>query len=415
MSRRVLCSYVVLAVLFTATMIGCAPRPAPTPVPERQFPTLAPFEPEAEPVIPLLPDPTPTVAPLPDPTPVDPTVPAPEKARPEEVEVEVEVTDIELHVDDTAAKVLVELRGNLPETCIHIVDVKQRVRGEVITLLVVAVRPPDVLCAQVLTPFEITTMLSLEGLAPGRYMVRANGAEAELMLDKALLEPKDVDMLPTDNLAPVDEVQVNLMESLPVQASVTIRGVMPDACTKVDHFSRRVSADTIYMRVYVSRPADRMCAQVLTPYEETLPLALVELTPGEYVLDVNGITQTLALDAGMLGMPPGDPRDPDAPREELVTGRAAVDSVDIVEVGEISATIVVRGNLPDGCTRLADHVQAVQGRIIRVELYTERPADQFCTEALVPFDQEIMLDLRGLEEGQYVVEVNGVKAELVIP
>lgn len=408
MSRRVLYSYVVLAVLLIATMIGCVPRPVPTPVPEHQLPTLAPFEPQVAPI----------VTPTPQPTPSEPTVPAPpvEKEIDEEQPVDVDVTDIELRVDETVpGEVLVVLRGNLPETCIRIVDVKQRVRGDVITLSVMAVRPPDVLCAQVLTPFEITTMLSLEGLAPGRYAVRANGAEAELNLDEALLySPKDTDMPSADNLAPVDEVQVNLIESLPVQASVTIRGVMPDACTKVDHFHQRVSADTIYLWVYVSCPADRMCAQVLTPYEETLPLDLSELTAGEYVLDVNGITQTLTLEPDMLSVPQRDPGDPDEPKDGVITGRAAVDSIEVVDVGEVSATIVVRGNLADGCTRLADHVQAVQGHIIRVELYTERPADQFCTEALVPFDQEIVIDLRGLEKGEYLIDVNGVKAELVV-
>jgi hypothetical protein len=409
MSRRVLCSYVVLAVLFAATMVGCAPRPVPTPVPEHPFPTLAPFEPQVAPI----------VTATPQPTPPEPTVPAPpvDKDTDEEQPVEVDVTDIDLRIDETVPdEVLVVLRGNLPETCIRIVDVKQRVRRDLITLSVVAVRPPDVLCAQALTPFEITTMLSLEGLAPGRYVVRANGAEAELNLDEAALHsPKEIDTPSADNLAPIDEVQVNLMESLPVQASVTIRGVMPDACTKVDHFSQRVSDDTIYQQVYVSRPADRMCAQVLTPYEETLPLDLSELTAGEYVLDVNGMTQTLTLEPDMLGAPHRDPRDPDEQKDEVVTGRAAVDSVEVVEIGEVSATIVVRGNLADGCTRIADHVQAVQGHIIRVELYTERPADQFCTQALVPFDQEIVIDLRGLEEGEYLLDVNGVKAELVIP
>jgi hypothetical protein len=228
-----------------------------------------------------------------------------------------------------------------------------------------------------------------------------------------LQSPKDIDVLPADNLAPIDEAQVNL-ELLPVQVSVTIRGVMPDACTRVDRFNQRVSADTIYLRVYVYRPTDRLCAQVLTPYEETLPLDLSELTAGEYVLDVNGITQTLTLEPDMLGATQRDPGDSDEPKDGVITGRAAVDSIEVVEVGEVSATIVVRGNLPDGCTRLADHVQAVQGHIIRVELYTERPADQFCTEALVPFDQEILIDLQGLEKGDYLIDVNGVKAELVI-
>ncbi len=73
---------------------------------------------------------------------------------------------------------------------------------------------------------------------------------------------------------------------------------------------------------------------------------------------------------------------------------------------------VVRGNLPDGCTEVSHSTQAVEGDQIRITLFTRRPADLMCTQALVPFEESIPVDTSGLADGRYTVEVNGVRAPL---
>jgi len=44
-----------------------------------------------------------------------------------------------------------------------------------------------------------------------------------------------------------------------------------------------------------------------------------------------------------------------------------------------------------------------------VYLETVRPREAVCTEALVPFEQNIPLDVYGLERGTYTVNVNGIE------
>jgi inhibitor of cysteine peptidase len=67
--------------------------------------------------------------------------------------------------------------------------------------------------------------------------------------------------------------------------------------------------------------------------------------------------------------------------------------------------VVVSGNLRDGCTQIVDVTSAVEGGEIVVEILTERPADRMCTQALVPFEERVSIDVSGLT-GTYRLIVN---------
>ncbi len=87
-------------------------------------------------------------------------------------------------------------------------------------------------------------------------------------------------------------------------------------------------------------------------------------------------------------------------------GLAVVDNIQIDQQAQVQVT--VQGNLPDGCTELGEAEVTRTGEEFAVTLPTSRPADAFCTQALVPFEETIPLDVTGLPAGEYVVNVNGV-------
>ena len=90
----------------------------------------------------------------------------------------------------------------------------------------------------------------------------------------------------------------------------------------------------------------------------------------------------------------------------------SVDSVDavILESFPLQVMAAVNGNLPDGCTEIYDsHVERTDNAF-SVTLTTARPTDAECTEALVPYQENIPLDVYGLPAGDYTVTVNGVSA-----
>ncbi|NUM46203.1 MAG: DUF1080 domain-containing protein [Anaerolineales bacterium] len=101
------------------------------------------------------------------------------------------------------------------------------------------------------------------------------------------------------------------------------------------------------------------------------------------------------------------PTEPTTPGE-TIPGVAIVDSVDvaIAESFPVQAFATVRGNLPDGCTTLDQIIPTRNGNTFTVSITTLRPADQVCTQALVPFEETFALDVNGLPAGDYTVVVN---------
>ncbi len=99
---------------------------------------------------------------------------------------------------------------------------------------------------------------------------------------------------------------------------------------------------------------------------------------------------------------------------EYEIGRAMVDSVDVVlkESFPVQVDVLVKGNLPDGCTELGDIKQQLVAKTFNVTLETRKLKDTevMCTQALVPFEETIALEnVVGISAGEYTVDVNGMK------
>jgi inhibitor of cysteine peptidase len=134
---------------------------------------------------------------------------------------------------------------------------------------------------------------------------------------------------------------------------------------------------------------------------------------------LTGCTITLP-DLGTIPgtIPPANslqPATPDSPLSlpeegDIIQGDAQVDSIEIIvlESSPVQAEVTVRGNLPDGCTTLEPAAVARENNTFKVTLATRREAAAICTQALVPFEQTVLLDLAGLSAGAYVVEASGV-------
>ena len=108
----------------------------------------------------------------------------------------------------------------------------------------------------------------------------------------------------------------------------------------------------------------------------------------------------------------GEPQDRPAP-----SGLAQVDSVEVVllESFPVQVHVLVKGNLPNGCTSI-DQVRQrrdLENKTFWVEITTARPANAICTEALVPYEERIPLDALNLPAGAYTVDVNGERAGFI--
>ncbi|VVB96993.1 Uncharacterised protein [uncultured archaeon] len=96
---------------------------------------------------------------------------------------------------------------------------------------------------------------------------------------------------------------------------------------------------------------------------------------------------------------------------KYIYGNATVERIEIMVLESFPVQIKVnaRGYLPDGCTRIDGVVKEKEGNTFLVTIRTVRPADAFCTQVIVPFQEVISLDVYGLKAGKYNVDVNGIK------
>ena len=103
--------------------------------------------------------------------------------------------------------------------------------------------------------------------------------------------------------ATVESITLIMLESFPIQLSITAIGYLPDPCTEISGTQQTREGDTLYLKIVTSRPADVMCIQVLAPFEKAYPLDVAGLPAGKYTVDVNGVTDTFTLDVDNV-LPP---------------------------------------------------------------------------------------------------------------
>ncbi len=102
-------------------------------------------------------------------------------------------------------------------------------------------------------------------------------------------------ILPTIGLASVDEIDILILESFPIQINVIARGNLPDPCTESSEILQEREDDTFFITIKTYR-FPGFCIQVLAPFEETIPLEVYGLPAGTYTVDVNGVQGTFDLE-----------------------------------------------------------------------------------------------------------------------
>ena len=113
-----------------------------------------------------------------------------------------------------------------------------------------------------------------------------------------MITPEGTSISPVSKApAPVDSVEVRLLESMPVQVQAAVKGYMPDACTTMDEVKHARNGDIFEITLTTTRPADMACADMITPFEEVVTLDAAGLKAGTYTVTANGVSTTFTLQA----------------------------------------------------------------------------------------------------------------------
>ena len=99
------------------------------------------------------------------------------------------------------------------------------------------------------------------------------------------------------------------------------------------------------------------------------------------------------------------------------SGRATVESIEILIAASFPVQVfaVLRGYLGDGCTKISGvTARGPVANRFHIEITAERPAGAFCTQALVPFEQNVPLGVYGLPKGGYEVVAGDISAAFTL-
>lgn len=96
-------------------------------------------------------------------------------------------------------------------------------------------------------------------------------------------------------LATVEEIDILIAESYPVQVFVVAKGYLPNPCTEIGPIIQKREGNSfqVTIKTYSSQ---EICILLLAPFTETIYLDVYGLTAGKYSVDVNGIKGSFVLD-----------------------------------------------------------------------------------------------------------------------
>ncbi len=98
-----------------------------------------------------------------------------------------------------------------------------------------------------------------------------------------------------EELAPVESMNIMMLESFPLQINVLINGYLPNPCYQITRIEKNQEGNTFYIKVFMKHNG-LICIQTIKPYEETVALDVYGLIAGTYQIDVNGVTDSFFLD-----------------------------------------------------------------------------------------------------------------------
>jgi inhibitor of cysteine peptidase len=201
--------------------------------------------------------------------------------------------------------------------------------------------------------------------------------------------------------ATVESVEVLILESFPLQAQAIVTGYLPDGCTELHEITVERDGQDFILTIETRRPTgDIACTEAIVPFEETVTLEIADLESGIYTVVAQDQSATFILDVdNIIEEEQGD--------EKFNYGsRATVEQmvVNVMESFPVQISVQLEGYLPDGCTEIHEITTAREGQIFTVSIITRHPAgDVACTQAIVPFEETVSLDVEGLAAGEYTV------------
>jgi hypothetical protein len=134
--------------------------------------------------------------------------------------------------------------------------------------------------------------------ATGDYVIEVLNAGtglANFVLMVAIVAPPASGPINDMGVASVDAVDVRILESFPVQVQVAFRGTLANPCVFIRNLRQIREGNTFRIGIETSTYPDRICTQVLAPFEQVLALEVTGLPAGTYEVRVGNVVTPFQL------------------------------------------------------------------------------------------------------------------------
>lgn len=193
--------------------------------------------------------------------------------------------------------------------------------------------------------------------------------------------------------ARVEELDIRILESFPVQVQLVVKGALSDSCEKLNPIETDRYGQIFTVTLTTHRLGE-ICLEAEVPFEKVIPLEVNGLQAGVYTVSVNELHDQFELQMDNI-----------APSSQSELAHVEEVDLQVLNSSPAQVNVIAKGYLSDSCEQLDQIETRRQGKTFTVTL-TIRREGEICLEVLTPFEEVIPLEMNGLETGVYTVKVN---------
>jgi hypothetical protein len=212
---------------------------------------------------------------------------------------------------------------------------------------------------------------------------------------------------------PVEVVQmsVEFEAGSSAVAKAVIHYDLPDSCAQLEHVRTVQDGAIFFIALGSVHSKAEGCIQDSLAQRVSVPLNIADLPVGDYAVVANGVRAEFPVTESGSN---GDLRTAVMPNyldDVAVNGLGVVNGVG----SPLPIHAVIQAALPKSCGQLGEVQMSREGETFFVRLTAELPAQTECNNDSLPMPLEMPLNIAGLHEGTYEVNVNGVTTTFELP